>query len=558
MKIQKRCLAAILAIAMLVTTMLAIPVETDASRYVTVTISIEKFVIGQGYVVEPTRMLVKKGAQVSDVFEAVMKQENKKYELSAYGYYIDAIEDKDRGEIKVSEKIRANIEATKDYNGNFLTLRTEDATPDMLGSFDYCDYAGWMFMINDILGYSTMDTTPVNNGDVIRVQFTLLGGADIDPTEYDWSTPVYPDMASRVEITRILGYINALVKEDGDYIEKNNLKEAYEKAHKLAMDLETSKEDMKAAEEAFGIIVEDKEKDIDDVKVHSVKKTTETDAKKAYTDAISYAKKTKKAAYGNEWTVITLKRAGASNCKSYYDSYLKNLKTTLVKNKGKLPSAKATDYARVCIALSALGKNAAKFEGYNLIKNITNVDEVTKQGLNGTVYALLALDAANYKDSKGTRTTLINSLLSSQLADGGFALRGKTADADMTAMILTALAPYYNKREEVKKVVDEALNTLSFMQQSNGSFYSMNACNAESNAQVIMALTALQINPRKDARFIKNGRSVMDALLSFKTTSGQYKHTIDGKSNAIATIQAGYALTAYRRMVNKKSPFFQI
>lgn len=563
MKKLRKMLAVLLSAAMMVTTAWSVPMASDASTRVTVTISVEKFVLGQGYVVEPTRMVVRRGTQVSDVFESLMKQENKAFTLSSYGYYVDGIEDKNRGEIKVCDKVKTALEATLDYEGKPLSLSTVDETPDTLDSGDYCSYAGWMFVVNDVLGYTTMNETPVENGDVIRVEFSLIGGGDIDPTESDWSTPVFPDMPARSNMTRILGYVNEQVKADANYLETANLTEAYKNGHDVAVNIEATKEEMAAAESAFGLTVEDEETVVDDVKTHEVKKASTTEINNTYKSAISYAKKTKKATYGNEWTVITLKRASASGCKDYYNTYLKNLKSTLKKNKGALPKGKTSDYARVCIALAALGKNPAKFEGYNVLKPLLNAEKASEQGINGSVWALIALDACGYKETKSTkglRDKYIEYIYMDQLADGGFAYSGKVADADMTAMVLTAVAPYFGKKnnEAANHIICNGIEALSDMQQSNGSFYSVGVCNAESNAQVVLALASLGINPRTDERFVKNGKSAVDALMSFKVAGGKFSHLYGAKANTLATTQATYALTAYKRFVNKKSAFFQI
>src|SRR5690606_27038550 len=103
-------------------------------------------------------------------------------------------------------------------------------------------------------------------------------------------------------------------------------------------------------------------------------------------------------------------------------------------------------------------------------------------------------------------------------------------DADMTAMAIQALSPYYNSEEtyeykqratnehvekSVREAVDEALDTLSQIQLDSGDFSSWGIANAESTAQVMVALTALGINPLEDERFIKNGNNLLDVILQY-------------------------------------------
>ena len=127
----------------------------------------------------------------------------------------------------------------------------------------------------------------------------------------------------------------------------------------------------------------------------------------------------------------------------------------------------------------------------------------------------------------------------------------------MTAMALTALAPY-RERREVAEAIEGALQCLSEMQLENGCFASWGSENSESCAQVIVALTALGIDPQKDARFLKNGRSVLDALCDFVLDDGFYHSAELVEVNGMATEQAYYALTAYARFRDGKSRLFDM
>ena len=119
-----------------------------------------------------------------------------------------------------------------------------------------------------------------------------------------------------------------------------------------------------------------------------------------------------------------------------------------------------------------------------------------------------------------TREKLIQVILDAQLTDGGWTLSGTKADPDMTAMAIQALAPYYKTNETVKAAVDKALEALSALQRNDGGFGSWGTVNSESCDQVIVALTALGIDPTADSRFVKNGLTVLDALAGFYVTGG--------------------------------------
>ena len=199
-------------------------------------------------------------------------------------------------------------------------------------------------------------------------------------------------------------------------------------------------------------------------------------------------------------------------------------------------------------------------DGHNLLQGLTDMDYVTAQGINGPIFALIAFDSHKYEIPAGdvTRDKLIAYILGEQLSDGGWALSGNTSDPDTTAMALQALTPYYKTNADVKAVVDKALVCLSDMQQPTGGYSSRGTTNAESCAQVIVALTALGIDSDNDSRFIKNGTSVLDALLSFAVEDGGFKHVASGNVDGMATEQGYYALVAYDRFLNDKTSLYNM
>lgn len=90
------------------------------------------------------------------------------------------------------------------------------------------------------------------------------------------------------------------------------------------------------------------------------------------------------------------------------------------------------------------------------------------------------------------------------------------------------------------------------MQNSSGEFSSFGTVNSESTSQVIVALCSLGINPDTDKRFIKNGKSLVDILLSYYVGNG-FSHTKGSNYNQMATEQCFYGLVAYYRLCNNKN-----
>ena len=261
---------------------------------------------------------------------------------------------------------------------------------------------------------------------------------------------------------------------------------------------------------------------------------------------------------GGEWMVIGLARSGRTVPAGYYDNVVEYVKANADANE-RLHPTKVTDNARVILALTAIGKDVTNVGGHNLLKGLDSMDYVQAQDINGPIFTLIALDSHNYPTMGDvTREKLIQVILDAQLNDGGWNLSAENADPDMTAMAIQALAPYYKTNETVKAAVDKALEALSALQRSDGGFDSWDTVNSESCAQVIVALTALGIDPTADSRFVKNGHTVLDALAGFYVTGGGFRHTAGGERNDMATEQGYYALAAYYRFANTQTRLYDM
>ena len=147
-------------------------------------------------------------------------------------------------------------------------------------------------------------------------------------------------------------------------------------------------------------------------------------------------------------------------------------------------------------------------------------------------------------------------IVNAQLSDGGWSLMGGTAEIDLTAMVLQALAKYQD-RQDVAEAIDKGLAVLSSRQNEKGG-YQFNDSEPESSesiSQTIVALTELDI-ALDDERFVKNGNTLVDALLRFRQEDGGFSHLLDGASDLLATEQAFYALVAADRAVRGESSLY--
>jgi hypothetical protein len=288
----------------------------------------------------------------------------------------------------------------------------------------------------------------------------------------------------------------------------------------------------------------------------------DVDAAAALTKTLAYLKTNTAnpavSSIGGEWAVLSLARSGVIDADSPITvNYLANLDSALA---GSAISG-ATDYERVALALSSLGIDASNYKGINLT-------EFAKKGnpnlINAKVFGLLALNAKPYT---GDKNAYISSILAASLAEGGWVYGGVgSANADLSAMALQALAPYYKadatasdgeRAVAVKTAVDKALTALKKAQDpSTGGFSGkkgvVSTC---STAQVVTALTALGINPESLSWQTANGKTPLTALLTNYASAGTFGE-LDTVFDRMATEQAAYALVAHSRYVNGESPLY--
>lgn len=297
----------------------------------------------------------------------------------------------------------------------------------------------------------------------------------------------------------------------------------------------------------------------------------------AVTDTAAYVYKTvtnpQVGSIGGEWAVLGLARSGYNVPDGYYQNYYATVEKYVKACNGVLHEKKYTEYSRLIVALSSIGKDARNVAGYDLTKALGDYEKTIWQGMNGPIWALIALDSAGYPMPKNpeaktqaTRQMYIDRILDCQLPDGGWSLFGGTeaessgdgvSDPDITGMALQALAKYQDQ-PTVAKAAQEALDCMSAMQSSDGGFSSWGTANSESCVQMIVALTELGIS-LDDPRFVKNGNTMLDNLLTFYRKGEGFLHTQNGSgSNQMATEQGFYGLVAAQRALDGKNSLYRM
>ena len=272
--------------------------------------------------------------------------------------------------------------------------------------------------------------------------------------------------------------------------------------------------------------------------------------------------------YG-EWTVFGLARGGyyandSQYFADYYDRIVEyvNTKAAEINLNGALDKSKSTDNSRLIMALAAIGKDATSVGNWDLVEaySANGINWIRKQGMNGTIWTLIALDCGGYETSDPTiRQQCVDAIVSAQHNDGGWSLvtaKTQPSNVDITGMTLTALYPYRDQ-PAVAAACETAFNWLSESQLDNGGFPYGKGETSESCVWAIVACTTWGINPDTDPRFIKNGYSAVDNLLTYYLEDqAMFEHGRGAGANAMATDQATYGLVAYDRLVKGKTALY--
>lgn len=238
---------------------------------------------------------------------------------------------------------------------------------------------------------------------------------------------------------------------------------------------------------------------------------------------------------GGEWLVVGLSQANPDIKSEYFNKYITNLTNILEEKSGILSNTKNTEYSRAVIALTSIGKNATDISGYNLVTPLLNYEKTVKQGVNGAIWALIALNCGNYyPEEKELRKKYIDKILSVQGENGGFSLsKSLQPDPDVTAMAIQALS-FYKEDEAIAPKIQGAEEFLKKIK---------NFPSSESVSQTLTALTSLG----KNSLDYEVGR-LLEALYEFKCDSGGYCHILsENKENKMATEQVLCALSSLKK-----------
>ncbi len=503
----------------------------DGYVYVTV----EKTTLGQGFAQEPIKVGYYEDEMLKQILDRALGEKLIVTE-SAYGKYISGYQDGGEPEGWNEEYIPKAVKdlLTKDQ----LTVAKREENDISLNETEYTKNSSFVYSVDNkygqagisSLGYKANEEngSSFHDGSVIRIQFSLDWGSDASVT---WNGTTLIDFPNKDDLIKDVAELKAYSNTE---------------TYKNAMSV-LEKWDATAQE------VEDAEKSLDTYK-----------KAKNYSNVLTKALANRKpdigeAVYGQEWLVLGMARNGITD-DAWYHSYYQSVEQTLANGKDNMIDSYISANSRTAIAVTAMGLDATNIGGKNLLEPLANFDNLKTQYVTIPTYALIAFDCGKYdipKTATGEQTTkekLINTITSAFLDTGVIGGDGYV-DIDSTAMALQAIAPYYTSNETVKNTVDKSLEYLSENQNKDGTFGDYDVvC---TTAQVICALSALGIDANTNDKFIKNGNTMVDAMVAYAKEDGSIA-VPNAYSTAMSTEQAAYALTAYDRFKKNMNGLYEI
>lgn len=271
------------------------------------------------------------------------------------------------------------------------------------------------------------------------------------------------------------------------------------------------------------------------------------------TTAGAYLESHNTYSFGEEWTIYTLLRDGRTLPQEQLNQYYSDVVTN-VRSWGK--NILATEVERTALAMNIMGKDITDIDGVNLVELICNHPNLTRQGSNALMGALLALDMRNTEIPDGmkwSRDSIIAELLTYQNKDGGFGLaKDGRSGVDMTAMILQVLSRYQD-RPEVAAAIEKGMGYLAKSVER-----SLNLGNAESIAQVVITFAVLGKDLVQEPGFGDEMENLMTVLAEYMVEGEGFKHDKNLKVDKMATIQSMQALCAYERFLNGQSGYWDL
>ncbi len=260
-----------------------------------------------------------------------------------------------------------------------------------------------------------------------------------------------------------------------------------------------------------------------------------------------------------EWNIMEMAAYEELFPDSQYKTSDKAKKEYIDKAIASLGEGNADDitYSKAIICLTALGIDAEKLYTVNSNEPISAVEGLNSVSHSSSVwyapYTMAAYNQNNYSGTEELEKDLIDAVLENQGEDGSW---DEWGSVQSTSNVIAGLSFYRGTDENIDKAIENAVDYLHKVQNSDGRFDDGYGPDANVAAMAVIGLCAAGVNPDTDDRFVKDGVSALDGLLSFALTDNSgFGYNDNSSVNAYATEQAFRALIAAKQVMKTGKAF---
>ena len=201
-----------------------------------VIVDIEKFTLGQGFIMEPTVVKLQEGDSAADVTLRAAEQAGVElqYRGTGFGFYLSAVRDDETREANIPQYI---LDAMKKAGAELIGRDNQT----WLSEKDYNSaQGGWIYWVNHVHMGKSAEYAEMKAGDVIRWQFTVYGmGLDLG-AKVQGATPYVT-----------VGDKDALLHAMAVASNHEKAGQAYENAVKVMEKMDATQAEINAATEAL-------------------------------------------------------------------------------------------------------------------------------------------------------------------------------------------------------------------------------------------------------------------------------------------------------------------